>query len=160
VAPDGTDTKILHTETFKRGKGAFYFNPFRDTPEVLDHQKDFPYILTTNRELEHYNAGTMTRRTGNVRILTEDIIMVHPDDATKHGIQEGDMVCVESARGKVDIKAHITDEVKPGILSTTFHFPEIMVNLLTSSIHDTEAKCPEYKVVSVRIRKSKGKYKG
>lgn len=159
VAKDGTDTKILHTETFKRGKGAFYFNPYLETPEVTDHKKDFPYILTTNRELEHYNCGTMTRRTCNVEILTEDTIMIHPEDAQKHRIESGDMVCVESPRGKVDIKARITDEVKPGILSTTFHFPEIMVNLLTSSIHDTEAKCPEYKVVSVRIRKSKGKYK-
>ena len=66
------------------------------------------------------------------------------------------MVCVTSARGKVDIKARITDEVKPGVMSTTFHFPEIMVNLITSDVHDSEAKCPEYKVVAVKIRKSKG----
>lgn len=65
----------------------------------------------------------------------------------------------ESPRGKVDIKARITDQVKPGILSTTFHFPELMLNLITSSISDTEALCPEYKVVSARIRKSKGKFK-
>ena len=65
------------------------------------------------------------------------------------------MVCVESARGKVDIKAKITDEVRPGVLSTTFHFPEIMVNNITSDIHDSEAKCPEYKVVSARIRKAR-----
>ena len=71
----------------------------------------------------------------------------------------GDFVCLESPRGKVDVKARITDEVKPGILSTTFHFPEIMVNNITSDIHDTEAMCPEYKVVAVRIRKSKGKFK-
>ena len=64
-----------------------------------------------------------------------------------------------SARGKVDIKARITDEVKPGVMSTTFHFPEIMVNLITSDVHDSEAKCPEYKVVAVKIRKSKGKNK-
>ena len=68
----------------------------------------------------------------------------------------GKWSCVTSARGKVDIKARITDEVKPGVMSTTFHFPEIMVNLITSDIHDSEAKCPEYKVVSVKIRKSKG----
>jgi len=69
------------------------------------------------------------------------------------------MVCVESARGKVDIKAKITDEVRPGILSSTFHFPEVMLNNITSDEHDSEAMCPEYKVVAVSIRKSKGKYK-
>ena len=58
-------------------------------------------------------------------------------------------------QGKVDIKARITDEVKPGILSSTFHFPEIMLNIITSSVSDSLAMCPEYKVVTCRIRKAK-----
>jgi formate dehydrogenase major subunit len=101
----------------------------------------------------------MTRRTGNVEILTEDVLMVNPVDAKNNAFSDGDMICVESPRGKIDIKARVTDEVRPGVLSTTFHFPEIMVNIVTSDEHDSEAMCPEYKVVSVRIRKSKGKYK-
>lgn len=159
VAEDGTDTKILHQNEFKRGKGYFEYNAFRETMELQDHAKDYPYILTTNRELEHYNCGAMTRRTANEKILSDDYLMINPEDAKTHLIHEGDYVCVESPRGKVDVKARITDEVKPGILSTTFHFPEIMINLITGDIHDSEAKCPEYKVVAVRIRKSKGKYK-
>ncbi|NNF81849.1 MAG: formate dehydrogenase subunit alpha [Flavobacteriaceae bacterium] len=159
VSQDGQDTKILHKEEFKRGKGYFEFNPWEETDELKSHAKDYPYILTTNRELEHYNCGAMTRRTANEQILTSDYLMIHPDDAAKHLIGEGDFVCLESPRGKVDVKARITDEVKPGILSTTFHFPDIMVNNITSDIHDSEAKCPEYKVVAVRIRKSKGKFK-
>lgn len=159
VAKDGTDTKILHQSEFKRGKGYFEYNAFRETMELQEHAKEYPYILTTNRELEHYNCGAMTRRTANEKILSDDYLMIHPDDAKTHFISEGDYVCVESPRGKVDVKARITDEVKPGILSTTFHFPEIMINLITGDIHDSEAKCPEYKVVAVRIRKSKGKYK-
>ena len=59
----------------------------------------------------------------------------------------------------MSVIARITDEVKQGILSTTFHFPEIMINTITGDVHDSEAKCPEYKVVAVRIRKSKGSYK-
>jgi formate dehydrogenase major subunit len=101
----------------------------------------------------------MTRRTGNADILTCDTLMIHPDDAVKHFIEEGDMVCIESARGKIDVKARITDEVKPGILSSTFHYPEVSMNILTSSVTDADALCPEYKVCAVRIRKSKGKYK-
>ena len=159
VAPDGTDSVIIHEKAFKRGKGAFQFHAFRESEELESHQKDYPYILTTNRELEHYNCGTMTRRTGNVELLTEDLLLINPQDAENNAISDGDMVCVESPRGKVDIKAHVTDEVNPGVLSTTFHFPEIMVNDLTSDVHDSEAKCPEYKVVAIRIRKSKGKYK-
>lgn len=159
VKPDGTDTKILHLEEFKIGKGKFVFNPWEETMELQEHAKDYPYILTTNRELEHYNCGAMTRRTANEQILQDDYLMIHPEDAKTHLINEGDYVCLESPRGKVDVKARITDEVKPGILSTTFHFPEIMINNITGDVHDSEAMCPEYKVVAVRIRKSKGKYK-
>ncbi|MCB0611336.1 MAG: formate dehydrogenase subunit alpha, partial [Lewinella sp.] len=152
VTPEGVDTKILHTETFKRGKGRLVFRDFTETPE-LDHAGEYPFILTTNRVLEHYNSGTMTRRTNNARIVTEDLLLINPEDARKNGIREGEMVRLVSPRGEVPSKAHITDEVKPGILSTTFHFPELMVNNVTSDIHDTEANCPEYKVVSVRIEK-------
>jgi len=159
VAPDGTDTQILHTEEFKRGKGHFEYNAFKETEEIIQNGKDYPFILTTNRDLEHYNCGAMTRRTGNVKIHTKDVLWIHPDDAKNNAIADGDMVCLESPRGKIDIEAWVTEDLNPGILSTTFHFPEIMVNNVTSDVHDSEAMCPEYKVVSVRIRKSKGKYK-
>ena len=84
--------------------------------------------------------------------------MIHPEDAEEKLISEGDLVCMESPRGKVDVIAQVTDKVNKGILSTTFHFPQIMVNNITSDIHDSEAMCPEYKVVAVRIRKSRGKF--
>jgi len=159
VAEDGTQSTILHQESFTRGLGKFQFHDFKESNEIINHSKDFPYILTTNRKLEHYNCGTMTRRTKNVELLTEDSLLINPVDAESNFITNGDMVCVISPRGKVDIRAHVTEEVKPGVLSTTFHFPEIMVNNLTSDEHDTDAKCPEYKVVAVQIRKSKGKHK-
>jgi len=160
VALDGTATKILHTEKFTRGKGVFEYNAFKESDEILKNGKDYPYILTTNRDLEHYNCGAMTRRTGNVKINTKDILWIHPIDAKNNAIADGNMVCLESPRGKVDVEAWITEDINPGILSTTFHFPEMMVNNVTSDEHDSEALCPEYKVVSVRIRKSKGEHKG
>ncbi|MGV6828086.1 MAG: formate dehydrogenase subunit alpha [Flavobacteriales bacterium] len=159
VAKDGTDTQILHQTEFKRGKGYFEFNPWHETQEILAHGKEFPYILTTNRELEHYNCGAMTRRTANEKILKDDYLLIHPEDAQEHLIIDGDYVCLESPRGKVDVKAKITNQVNKGILSTTFHFPEIMINNITGDVHDSEAMCPEYKVVAVRIRKSKGTFK-
>lgn len=159
VNKEGKGTEILHIESFKRGKGKFVYSDWRESEEIVKNGKEYPYIITTNRELEHYNCGAMTRRTNNALIVTDDVLLINPEDAAKHLIAEGDMVCVESPRGKVDIKARITDEVKPGVLSSTFHFPEIMLNNITSSVADTEALCPEYKVVACNIRKSKGEYK-
>ena len=160
VNKDGSDTEILHIENFKRGKGKFHTATWKETTEITDNNKEFPYILTTNRELEHYNCGTMTRRTNNALILKEDVLLINPIDAEKHLITDGDLVCISSPRGKIDVKAKLTDEVKSGVLSSTFHFPDIKMNDLTSSISDGDAMCPEYKVVSVNIRKSKGVYKG
>ena len=158
VAEDGKSTDMIHIHEFKRGKGHIQFFNWRETEEITQHGNEFPYIITTNRDLEHYNCGAMTRRTGNVEINSEDVLLINPQDAEDNGIKDGDMVCVTSARGKVDIKARITDQVNPGVMSTTFHFPEIMVNMITSDVHDSEAKCPEYKVVAVKIRKSKGEF--
>ena len=56
VSPDGQDSPILHADTFKRGKGLFQFNPFKETEEVVSNGEKFPFILTTNRNLEHYNC--------------------------------------------------------------------------------------------------------
>ena len=159
VKEDGTDTQILHTEEFKIGKGKFKAFDWRESEEITEHGKQFPFILTTVRELEHYNCGAMTRRTGNVDILGEDYLVISPVDAEAKGIKHGDMVCITSERGKADVRAKVSTDVKSGVLSSTFHFPEIMLNNLTSNVSDSEAMCPEYKVVSVDIRKSKGEFK-
>ncbi len=158
VPEDGSSTEIIHIDEFKMGKGQFSYFDWKESAEIEEHGEEYPYIITTNRELEHYNCGAMTRRTGNNDILGEDVLLINAKDAADNAIKDGEMVCVTSARGKVDIRACVTDEVKPGVMSTTFHFPEIMVNLITSDIHDSEAKCPEYKVVAVKIRRSKGEY--
>jgi len=153
VEQGGTDTKILHRDTFKRGKGKFHGFDFTESKEIEEHQAEFPFIITTNRELEHYNAGTMTRRTSNSKLLTEDVLMIHPSDAGAYRISDSDMVRVESPRGHVELKARVTDQVKQGVLSSTFHFPETGLNVLGSDEHDVEVMCPEYKVIAVRIEK-------
>lgn len=159
VQSSGSDTKILHGESFPLGKGQFNFVDFQESNEILEHSEAYPYIITTNRNLEHYNTGTMTRRTFNIDIIGEDLLFINPVDAANHLIKDGDMVCLESPRGKVDIKASITEDVRPGILSSTFHFPEVMLNIITSDESDIEASCPEYKVIACNIRKSKGQFK-
>ena len=146
-------TEILHTETFKRGLGKFHFFSFKESNEIVQHHGEFPFILTTGRVLEHYNCGTMTRRTGNGLIVTEDLLAIHPADAEKKEIADGDLVRIFSARGEVRIHAKVSAEVKPGILYTTFHFPENLVNVVTSSECDEDTMCPEYKVVAVDVER-------
>ena len=153
VTPDGQDTQILHTETFKRGLGKFHFFPFQETQEVERWKDKYPLILTTSRDLEHYNCGTMTRRTPNAQIHDEDVLWINPADAKARDIEHEGTVRLFSARGEINLKALVTPQVKPGILRTTFHFPELMVNQITSEVMDEETLCPEYKVVSVDVER-------
>ena len=155
VDSEGNDTKILHCKTFKNGKGNIVFNAFKETPELETYTKDYPFILTTNRDLEHYNCGTMTRRTGAMALMDEDVLLVNPQDAIDLGLKDEERVEMISPRGTININIEINQAVKPGVVSTTFHFPEVMVNKLASDICDSEATCPEYKVIAVAIKKIK-----
>ena len=152
VAEDGTDTKILHTESFKLGKGRLHFVDFVESIELEEHSKDFPLILTTNRILEHYNSGSMTRRTPNAHKSTEDVLLISREDANVKGIKDGQFVRLCSPRGETKIRAVVSDSVKPGVVSSTFHFPEVMLNNITSDVVDVVADCPEYKVVAVDVK--------
>ncbi len=154
VREDGTDTKILHTDTFKRGKGRFHSWDYDISPELNENADRFPYILTTGRLLEHYNSGTMTRRTPNSELVKEDILFVHPHDAGTKGLVSGDYARIFSARGITTMKVKVTDVVKPGVIYTTFHFPDTAINFLTSGIGDEFTLTPEYKVVAVDFEKS------
>ena len=153
VAKCGVDTKILHLDTFKRGLGKFHFFEFEESEEMIENSEQYPFILTTSRNLEHYNAGTMTRRTGNEEIVSEDVLLVNKKDAVDKGITDRSKVKLFSARGEITLTAQISDKVKQGILFTTFHFPELMVNRVTGDVTDKHTKCPEYKVVAVGLEK-------
>ena len=154
VKEDGTDTKILHTKTFKLGKGQIKYFDWKETNELIENKKEFPLILTTSRVLQHYNAATMTRRTNNLKIVDKDTLLVNPEDAKKRDLTTGDRARLYSARGEVNLVVEVTNNVKKGIVFTTFHFPEHMVNMVTGHEKDEETMCAEYKVSAVQIQKT------
>ena len=150
IKEDGTDTKMIHVDgAFKKGIGTFHHFDFEETPEIIEHGNQYPFILTTGRELEHYNSGTMTRRTDNQKILADDVLEVHPKDAIKKGIMDNETVRIFSDRGSVEIPIKYSKNVKRGVLRTTFHQPEVFINIITGSVGDKETLTPEYKVVAV-----------
>ncbi len=150
IKEDGTDTKMLHVNgKFKKGIGTFHHFDFEETPEIVSHGKKYPFILTTGRELEHYNSGTMTRRTDNQILLGKDFLEVHPKDALKKGVKDKEIVRIFSDRGSVKIPLKYSKNVKRGVLRTTFHQPEVFINIITGSVGDKETLTPEYKVVAV-----------
>jgi formate dehydrogenase alpha subunit len=153
ILESGIDTPILHETGFKGGRGKFHYFDWKESSELEENSGEFPLILTTSRVLQHYNASTMTRRTANGEIVSEDILLINARDATDKGIKSGDAAKLFSKRGEVFLTAEISEKVKPGIVFTTFHFPEQMVNNVTSAIVDEETMCPEYKVIAVDVLK-------
>jgi len=143
-------TPIVHEEgRFSRGRGHLVTADYVPTEEAVT--TDFPFLLTTGRLLEHYNSGTMTRRTNNTLLITRDLLELHPEDAARLGVGEGDYVRLRSRRGAVEVAVDVTSRVNPGTLFLTFHFPDVLINLLTSNVREINTKCPEYKVVAVAV---------
>ncbi len=145
--PQGSPT--MHVDTFVRGKGNFMLTPYVPTREKITPR--YPLLLTTGRILSQYNVGAQTRRTANVVWHDEDRLELHPHDAEERGIAEGDWVGVESRAGETVLRARITDRVQPGVVYTTFHFPESGANVITTENSDWATNCPEYKVTAVQV---------
>jgi formate dehydrogenase alpha subunit len=152
VAPDGTDSPILYETEFSLpgGLGRMAALPYREPGDAADDE--FPLILVTGRRLQHYNAGTMTRRTANLELFDRDFLEIHPDDAARLWITDGMRVSVRSRVGRIEIEARVTERIEPGHVFTAFHFPEVRTNLLIGSSADVNTSCPEYKVVAVDVR--------
>jgi formate dehydrogenase major subunit len=113
----------------------------------------FPLLLTTGRILSQYNVGAQTRRTLNSAWHAEDRVEIHPHDADERGIRDGDWVGIASRVGETVLRAHVTARVQPGVVYTTFHFPESGANVITTEHSDWATNCPEYKVTAVQVSK-------
>ncbi len=148
-APLGTPT--MHVGTFVRGKGRFLLTEYVPTSERTSSR--YPLILTTGRILSQYNVGAQTRRTQNSLWHSEDRLEIHPHDAEDRGINAGDWVGIKSRAGETVLRATLTERVQPGVVYTTFHFPESGANVITTDTSDWATNCPEYKVTAVQVTK-------
>ncbi|MGC4404791.1 formate dehydrogenase subunit alpha [Methyloversatilis sp. MC4-4] len=146
-APEGTP--IMHIDQFVRGKGRFMLTKYVPTEERTS--KRFPLILTTGRILSQYNVGAQTRRTPNSMWHDEDRLEIHPADAETRGINEGDWVGITSRAGETVLRARVSERMQPGVVYTTFHFPESGANVITTDNSDWATNCPEYKVTAVEV---------
>ena len=154
VDADDPGTEIVHRDgEFVRGRAQLTATPWQEPGELPDD--DYPWMLTTGRQLFHYNVGTMTRRTDLVKLhkAKEETLRIHPGDAKRIGVYTGDMVEIESRRGKVSVRAEVTRASNKGTVFMTFHFPESRTNLLIGDAVDEYTGCPEYKVCAVKLTK-------
>jgi len=147
--PEDPGTPTLHVGQFSCGLGRFHAVEFKPPAESVS--AEYPLLLTTGRILEHYHTGSMTRRTRVLNTMFPGgAIDIHPDDAVKLGVGEGGILSVASKRGRIEVPAHITEKVSPGLVFMAFHWKEMPANMLTSAALDPTAKIPEFKVSAVK----------
>ena len=144
-------TSLMHETSFPKGKATFVAVEYLPPGEAPSEA--YPLVLITGRILQHYNCGAQTRRTDIMQVVDTDVLEIHPQDAARLELRDGDLVKLISARGEAKLPVMISERMQPGELFTSFHFPDTDLNVLLSSSADESSKCPEYKVSTVRIEK-------
>jgi formate dehydrogenase major subunit len=143
-------TATMHEGGFARGRGRFVITQYVASRERVT--REYPLLLTTGRVLSQYNVGAQTRRTPNTQWHGEDRLEIHPEDARERGIRDGQPVGIASRAGRTVLRALLSVRVQPGVVHTTFHFPESGANVVTTDSSDWATNCPEYKVTAVQVR--------
>jgi formate dehydrogenase major subunit len=144
--------RYLYADAFEtenglgRIEGVVHQEP-KETPD-----EEYPLVLTTARLEEHYNTGTMSRRSPTLsRQQPENFVDIHPNDAERYGIEDGDDVKLKSRRGEITVRADVTEDITEGVVWTTPHFAAASANRLTNDVLDERAKIPEYKAAAAEI---------
>jgi predicted molibdopterin-dependent oxidoreductase YjgC len=147
---DDPGTAYLHEGQFSRGLGKMHVVEYQDPAELPD--EEYPFVLTTGRNIFQFHTGTMTRRSVKLEAESpEGYVELNPEDAAELTVSDGGRVKLASRRGEIEAKAWVTDRVPRGLVFVPFHYGEAAANVLTNSALDPQAKIPEYKVCAVRV---------
>ena len=154
-APDAPGRDVVFGDGFPTASGRGRFVPAAILPPDEEPDAEFPIILTTGRQLEHWHTGAMTRR---ARVLDaiepEAVASLSPADLRRLGIAPGDRVRVETRRGAIELRARMDGAVPPGALFIPFAYVEAAANLLTNPALDPFGKIPEFKFCAARVTKA------
>ena len=149
-AVDHPGTPYLHENGhFTCGLG--WFTPVEYHPPAEGPDEEYPLILTTGRTLYHYNVSTFGKSMALSSHQSEERLLIHPADARSLSLEEGGMVRVSSRRGEVTTRASVTEDVPPGLVWLSFHFPECPTNEITNDAGDQITRTYEYKVCAVKV---------
>jgi formate dehydrogenase major subunit len=144
--------EVIFTECFPRqgGKASLIPADFSNADELPD--SDYPIVLITGRQLEHWHTGAMTRRTRVLDAIEPDpVITLHADQLAAIGATAGDPIRLSSRRGTLVAYARIDNGMSQGQVFLPFCYQEAAANLLTNDALDPIGKIPEFKFCAVRI---------
>lgn len=150
---DHPGTDYLYRGGFPRGKVSFTPTDYTPAAELTD--RDYPFVLSTGRNLFQYHTGSMTRRVSPIEAHAgKPYVEINDTDTRRLDIKDGDMVKIISRRGNIDIRVRVSRRVSEGTVFIPMHYSEAAANVITNDASDPFAKTPEFKVCAVKIQKS------
>ncbi|MEM7547419.1 MAG: formate dehydrogenase subunit alpha [Pseudomonadota bacterium] len=155
LSNDDPGQAVVFGDGFPRRAGRAKFTPARVTPPAEVPDENFPMILTTGRQLEHWHTGSMTRRTTVLdAVEPEANASLHPKTLRALGVAPGEMIRVETRRGEIEIMARADRAVAEDMIFIPFAFVEASANVLTNPRLDPFGKIPEFKFSACRVAKA------
>ncbi|WP_224825416.1 formate dehydrogenase subunit alpha [Cognatishimia sp. MH4019] len=143
---------VVFGDGFPRRAGRAMFTPARVTPPAEVPDENFPMILTTGRQLEHWHTGTMTRRAPVLdAVEPEANCSLHPKTLRKLGVEPGGHLKLTTRRGSLVVMARADRAVAEDMVFLPFAYVEAAANILTNSAVDPFGKIPEFKFSAVRV---------
>ena len=148
----GNDIVFIDSFPIEGGRGKFVAADIVEPDERPDDE--YPVILTTGRQLEHWHTGSMTRRSAVLDALEpEAVATINREELAKVGAKAGDMIRVSTRRGSIEIMAREDVDVPAGVIYIPFCYAEAAVNMLTNAALDPVGKIPEFKFCASRIER-------
>ena len=143
---------VVFTDHFPTASGRARFVPADIIPANERPDAEYPQVLITGRQLEHWHTGSMTRRAGVLDALEPDpVALVHPLDLAELGVQPGQVITLTSRRGAVALYARADESSPRGAVFVPFCYYEAAINRLTNSALDPFGKIPEFKYCAIRV---------
>jgi formate dehydrogenase major subunit len=155
LTPDDPGQAIVFGDGFPRKGGRARFAPASIIPPDEIPDADYPFVLITGRQLEHWHTGSMTRRSLVLdAVEPEANCSLNPDTLRRMGIEPGDMVRLTTRRGSITVMARADRAIADGTVFLPFAFVEAAATILTNPALDPYGKIPEFKFAALRVEKA------
>jgi formate dehydrogenase major subunit len=151
-ALDQPGHEIVFGDGFPTASGRGKFVPAKIVAPAEEPDAEYPMVLTTGRQLEHWHTGSMTRRASMLDDLEpEAVAYVSARDLERVGLRSGAKIRVATRRGAIELKARIDGAIPPGLIFIPFAYAEAAANILTNPQLDPFGKIPEFKFCAAKI---------
>ena len=154
LSPTDPGQAIVFGDGFPRAEGRAKFTPANVIAPDESPDAEYPMILTTGRQLEHWHTGSMTRRASVLDAMEPEAnCSLHPSTLRQLGVEPGGMLRLTTRRGTIDVMARSDRAVAPDMVFLPFAYVEAAANVLTNPAVDPFGKIPEFKFSAVRVEK-------